>query len=123
MVLCLFVVVQMLGVPVTLLNPVEAADTLTVSVSDGFSIPSSIPQLTRAFNTDLVTDGRPSIHCRFAPLLYFVLLLSNPVSLFHTERDTSVSREMAASAFPMRGAGPLLRQVEGGVSLFPQPAS
>jgi hypothetical protein len=62
MLLCLFVVVQMLGVPVTLLNPVEAADSLTVSVSEGFSIPSSIPQPTLAVNTDPVTDGQSSIH-------------------------------------------------------------
>ena len=62
MLLCLFVVVQMLGVPVTLLNPVEAADSLTVSVSEGFSIPSSISQPTLVVNTDPVTDGQPSIH-------------------------------------------------------------
>ena len=45
MVLCLFVVVQMLGVPVTLLNPIEAAeaaDTLTGSVSEGFSMDLAI---------------------------------------------------------------------------------
>ena len=62
MLLCLFVVMQMLGVPVTLLNPVEAADTQTVSVSEGFSVPSSFPQLTPAFETDPVTDAQPSVH-------------------------------------------------------------
>jgi hypothetical protein len=63
MLLCLFVVVQMLGVPVTLLNPVEeAADTQTVSVSEGFSVPSSFPQLTPAFEMDPVTDAQPSVH-------------------------------------------------------------
>ncbi len=60
--LCLFVVVQMLGVPVTLLNPIEPADSLTSSVFEGFSIPSSIPRPTAAFNGDPVTEGPPSRH-------------------------------------------------------------
>lgn len=62
MLLCLFVLVQMLGVPVTLLNPVAASDTLTVSVSEGFSVPSSLPQLIPAFETDPVIDAQPSVH-------------------------------------------------------------
>lgn len=62
MVLCLCVMVQMLGVPVTLLNPVEAADTLAVSVSEGFSVPSSLPHLTPSFETVPVTDGQPFMH-------------------------------------------------------------
>lgn len=60
--LCLCVMVQMLGVPVTLLNPLEAADTLAASVLEGFSVPSSLPQLTPSFETIPVTDGQSSVH-------------------------------------------------------------
>lgn len=62
MLLCLFVVVQMLGVPVTLLNPLEAADTLAASVLEGFSVPPSLPQLNPSAETDPVTDAQPSVH-------------------------------------------------------------
>lgn len=69
--LSLCVLVQMLGVPVTLLNPVEATDTLAVSVSEGFSIPSSLPQLMPSFETISVTDGQPSVHAPvFASTLF-----------------------------------------------------
>ena len=61
MLLCLFIMVQMLGVPVTLLNPLEAADTLAASVLEGFSVPSSLPQLRHSFETVPVTDGQPSM--------------------------------------------------------------
>lgn len=62
MLLALCVIVQMLGVPVTLLNPIEATDTLAAAVSEGFSVPSSLPQLTPSFETAPVTDSRSSVH-------------------------------------------------------------
>ena len=62
MLLSLFILVQMLGVPVTLLNPHEAADTQRASVLEGFSVPSSLPQLTSSFETDTTTDAQPSVH-------------------------------------------------------------
>lgn len=62
MLLSLCVIVQMLGVPVTLMNPVEAADTLAVSISEGFSVPSLLPQLTPSFETVPVADGQPTVH-------------------------------------------------------------
>lgn len=43
---CLCIMVQRLGVPVTTLNPGAAADSLAVSVSEGFSVSSSLPRLT-----------------------------------------------------------------------------
>jgi hypothetical protein len=70
--LSLCVVVQMLGVPVTLLNPMEAADTLADSVSEGFSVPSSRPQLMLSFRKISATDDQPSMH---------VLVLAS--ALFH----------------------------------------
>jgi hypothetical protein len=72
MLLCLCIMVQMLGVPVTLLNPAVAADTLAVSVSEGFSVPSSLPQLTPSVEMVPVTDAQPFVH---------VLVLAS--ALFH----------------------------------------
>jgi hypothetical protein len=60
--LSLCVLVQMLGVPVTLLNPMEAADTLADSVSEGFAVPSSRPQLTLSFGKISATDDQTSMH-------------------------------------------------------------
>ena len=68
--LCLSILVQMLGVPVTLLNPFEPADTQSVSVLEGFSVPSSLPQLASSFETDTATDTQPSVHL---PVLTSVL--------------------------------------------------
>lgn len=62
MLLCLCVMVQMLGVPATLLHPLEPVDTLAVSVSEGFSVPSSFPQLTPSVEMVLVTDLPLSVH-------------------------------------------------------------
>jgi hypothetical protein len=70
MLLCMCIMVQMLGVPVTLLNPGGAADTLAVSVSEGFSVPSSLPQLTPSGEMVPVTDAQPSVH---VPVLASVL--------------------------------------------------
>jgi hypothetical protein len=60
--LSLFVLMQMLGVPVTLLNPLEAADTQHASILEGFSVPSSLPQLTSSFETETAPDAQPSVH-------------------------------------------------------------
>jgi len=70
MLLSLFILVQMLGVPVTLLIPLEAPDTQKTSVLEGFSVPSSPPQLASSFKTDAVTDAPPSVHM---PILASVL--------------------------------------------------
>lgn len=60
--LCLCVFLQVLGAPVTLLNPVEAADTLATSVSEGFSLPSSLPVPAIAVSALSVADVPPSVH-------------------------------------------------------------
>ena len=62
MLLCLFVVLHMLGVPVTLLNLVEAADTPAASVFGGLSVPPTVPQLTLSAKTVPVIDAHPSMH-------------------------------------------------------------
>jgi len=74
--LCLCIMVQMLGVPMTLLNPGGAVDTLAVSASEGFSVPSSIPQLTPSVEMVPVTDVQPSIH---VPVLASTLFHPPPV--------------------------------------------
>ena len=70
--LCLCIVVQLLGAPMTLLTPGAAADTPAVSVSEGFSIPSSLSQLTHSVDIVRTTDAQPSVH---------VLILAS--ALFH----------------------------------------
>lgn len=72
MLFCLCIMVQRLGVPVTPLNPGAAADSLAVSVFEGFSVPSSPPQLTPSVEMVRVIDAQPSIH---VPVL--------AVALFH----------------------------------------
>ena len=62
MLFCLCIMGQGLGVPVTPLNPGAAADSLAVSVSEGFSVPSSLPQLTPSVEIVQVIDAQPSIH-------------------------------------------------------------
>lgn len=61
MLLCLFVVVQMLGVPVTLLSPVEAADSPAAPVLEGFSVPPPVPKLTLSGQAESVIDTQPSV--------------------------------------------------------------
>jgi hypothetical protein len=68
--LCLSVIMQMLGVPSTLLSPALSLDTLDASVSEGFSVPSSLPQLTPSVEMVPVTDAQPSFH---VPVLASVL--------------------------------------------------
>ena len=62
MLFCLCVMVQRLGVPVVPLNTGTAADSLAVTVSEGFSVPSSLPQLTPSVEMARVIDAQPSIH-------------------------------------------------------------
>jgi hypothetical protein len=70
MFLCLCVIMQMLGAPVTLLDPSLSPDTLGASVLEGFSVPPAVPQLTRSSETAPVIDAQPSVH---VPLLAFAL--------------------------------------------------
>ena len=70
MLLCFFVLVQMLGAPITLLNPLEPADTQRVSILEGFSVPSSLPELASSFETATTPDVQPSVHL---PVLASVL--------------------------------------------------
>ena len=58
--LCLSVLIQMLGVPPTLLSPALSLDTLGESVLEGFSIPPTVP-LSHTFIQDSIRDGRPTI--------------------------------------------------------------
>ena len=60
--LCLCIMVHMLGVPMTLLNPGGAADALAASAYEGYSVPSSLPQQTPSFEMVSVTDAQPFIH-------------------------------------------------------------
>jgi hypothetical protein len=62
MLLCLCIMGQRLDVPVTPLNPGAAADSPALSVSQGFSVPSSLPQLTASAEMVQVIDAQPSVH-------------------------------------------------------------
>ena len=54
--LCFCIIVQMLGAPVTLLSAVVASDTLSMSVSEGFSVPPCPPQLTPVLEGQRLCD-------------------------------------------------------------------
>ena len=60
--LCLAVLMQMLGVPPTLLSPALSLDTLGESVLEGFSIPPTVPLVTLSSKTACVMDAQPSVH-------------------------------------------------------------
>jgi len=62
MLLCCCVVLQMLGVPATLLDPSAAVDALTASVLEGFSVPPTVPQLSPSFESVPTVDGSPLVH-------------------------------------------------------------
>jgi len=68
--LCLSVIMQMLGVPSTLLSPALSLDTPGESVLEGFSIPPTVPQLILSSETVPVTDAQPSVP---VPILAFAL--------------------------------------------------
>ena len=60
--LCLSILIQMLGVSPTLLSPALSLDTVGESVLEGFSIPPTIPLVTRPSKTAFVIDTQPSVH-------------------------------------------------------------
>lgn len=64
--LCLCVVLQMLGVPVTLLSPSVTSDILGASVLEGFSLPPTLPELALLADSVLVREVHPIVH---VPLL------------------------------------------------------
>jgi hypothetical protein len=76
MFLCLCVMLHMLGVPATLLDPFDAADTVTASVLEGFSVPSSLPRLSLTVNMVAVIDAPLSVHM---PILASALFHPPPV--------------------------------------------
>ena len=60
--LCLAVLMQMLGVPPTLLSPALSLDTLGEAVLEGFSIPPATPLVTHSSKIGSVTDVQQSVH-------------------------------------------------------------
>lgn len=60
--LCLSILIQMLGVPPTLLSPALSLDPVGESVLEGFSIPPTVPLVTRSSKTTFVIDAQPSVH-------------------------------------------------------------
>jgi hypothetical protein len=114
MLLCFFVVVQMLGVPVTLLNPVEAADTLAASALEGFCVPSSLPQLNPSAETHPVTGWCSTIRACAGSHLYAVSSSCSLVPFPCSTPQRHFSCERARGLpFPFVFEGRLLlRQVE-----------
>ena len=62
MLVCLCVLMQILGMPITLLNPMDAADHFPTSFIEGFALPSSLPQLMLSVESTPVTEVQPSVH-------------------------------------------------------------
>jgi hypothetical protein len=63
MILCVCVAIQMLGVPVTLLNPAAEPDTGGGSIQEGFSIlPSLVPIVMSGQASTLVVQFEPLVH-------------------------------------------------------------
>lgn len=71
-VLCVCVLIQMLGVSATLFNSGALPDPFGASVSEGFSLPVSVPLVYTTLTALLPEPTRPDAH---VPLL--------PHSLFH----------------------------------------
>jgi hypothetical protein len=61
MALCICVVMQMLGVPVTLLNAADISDELAGSVLEGFSVPPALPQLAVSSESTLAAEIHPFV--------------------------------------------------------------
>ena len=57
--LCISVLMQMLGAPVTLLDAGRISDELAGPVLEGFTIPPALPQLTVASASTLAAEIRP----------------------------------------------------------------
>jgi hypothetical protein len=60
--LCLCVMMQMLGVPATLLNPTDSAHALGASVLEGFSVPPALPQLAPSHESVSVSNASSFMH-------------------------------------------------------------
>jgi len=58
--LCVGIMLQMLGVPVTLLDPVVSGDALGASVLEGFSVLPAMPQMTVSSESVPVIEHHPS---------------------------------------------------------------
>jgi len=71
MLLCLCIVFQMLGVPITLLSPADAADALGASVLEGFSVLPSLPQLELQTEICAVADVHSSMHVLVLAFVHF----------------------------------------------------
>lgn len=68
--LCLCIVMQLLGAPITLLDPTESPDTLASSVLEGFSVPPTLFQLGLSSESVLIGPALPMVH---VPVLESVL--------------------------------------------------
>ena len=55
--LCLCVIMQMLGAPVTLLHAAEVSDAIAASVLEGFSVPPTLPQLVLSSESNPLTES------------------------------------------------------------------
>lgn len=60
--LCVCVMAQMLGVPVTLMNPGEFSDLLGSSVLEGFSVLPQVPKLLLSFTLSVLVDVSSPAH-------------------------------------------------------------
>ena len=69
--LCICVIMQMLGVPVTLLSPVLTLDTLGASVLEGFSVPSTSLRLDPSIEFLQVADILFPLHVSLLPSVFF----------------------------------------------------
>ena len=62
LVLCLCVIMQMLGAPVTLLAAGDTSDEFSESVLEGFSLPQTLPPLTRSSESLWAVELPQSAH-------------------------------------------------------------
>lgn len=62
LVLCLCIVAQMLGVPVTLLSPADSPDQVGSSVLEGFSVPPPTVEFLLAGTSVKVSDRSSVMH-------------------------------------------------------------
>lgn len=62
--LCVCVIMQMLGVPVTLFNLADVSDTRAASVLEGYSVPPTLPELALSPESVLVTELHPPVYAR-----------------------------------------------------------
>ncbi|HEY7532823.1 MAG TPA: hypothetical protein VH681_08625 [Nitrospiraceae bacterium] len=62
MALCICVLMQLLGAPVTMLNAGDISDTVIGSVLEGFALPPTLPQLAFPSESTLVGQIQPFGH-------------------------------------------------------------